>query len=169
MCFIFEFSEQPRSNLLLLGRRKLRDLREGLFEQRSHHFTDRDSTPSKPPNDIKLSGERSESACSALLAGTSGTRCERPRAANVEAQDGEERRSDEDSEEDEGRLVRARYPGAWIQGALKRDKKYEERAPPCGPLRLNYYTRKEPGDASCSARHSDTPEKPERLVRGERT
>ena len=62
MRFIFEFSEQPRSDLLLLGRRELRDFREGLFEQRSHGFTDGDSTLSEPPNDIEFSGERSESA-----------------------------------------------------------------------------------------------------------
>ena len=63
MRFIFELSEQPRSNLLLLGRRELRDFREGLFEECSHYVTDGDSTLPEPPNDIEFSGERKRVRC----------------------------------------------------------------------------------------------------------
>jgi hypothetical protein len=59
---VFKLGEQPRSDLLLLGERKLRNFCEGLFEERGHSFTESDSTLSEQPNDIKLSGERSESA-----------------------------------------------------------------------------------------------------------
>jgi hypothetical protein len=45
--FIFELGEQPRSDLLLLGRRELRDFRKGLFEKRGHNFTVEDSTLSE--------------------------------------------------------------------------------------------------------------------------
>jgi hypothetical protein len=59
---ILEFGEKPRSDFLLLGRRELRDFCEGLFEKRCHDFAASDSTLSEQRNDIKLSGERSESA-----------------------------------------------------------------------------------------------------------
>ena len=35
---VFELREEPRRNLLLLGRRQLRDFREGLFEKCGHNF-----------------------------------------------------------------------------------------------------------------------------------
>jgi hypothetical protein len=51
----------------LLRRQKFCDFGEGLFKKISHDTTIDDLTPSEPPNDIKLSGERKRVRLSAVL------------------------------------------------------------------------------------------------------
>ncbi|MGA7990222.1 MAG: hypothetical protein WCC53_02205 [Thermoanaerobaculia bacterium] len=58
MRLILEFREEPRSDLLLLWGRELRDFRERLFEKCGHNFTAENSTLSDQPNDIEFSGEK---------------------------------------------------------------------------------------------------------------